>query len=71
MWSRLSSKQISVPGLPAPFDLTGVTAIRRSVVGDHIRPMVGCEEEEDTKRILGAVIHKTGKYSSTGGWTAQ
>jgi hypothetical protein len=70
-WTRLSSKQRFIPGLPAPFDPTGVTAIRRSSVSEHVKPVFGYEEKEDTKHIPGAVIHETGKYPGTRGWAAQ
>jgi len=70
-WTSLSSKQTFTPGLPAPFDPTGVTAIRRSSVSDHVRPVFGYEEKEDNKHIPGAVIHETGKYPGTRGWAAR
>jgi hypothetical protein len=71
-WSRLSSKQKFVPGLPAPFDPTGVTAIRRSSVSEHVKPVFGYEENEEIKHIPGGhVIHETGKYPGTRGWAAQ
>lgn len=70
-WTSLSSKQKFTPGLQAPFDPTGVTAIRRSSVSDHVRPVFGYEEKEDTKHIPGAVIHETGKYPGTRCWAAQ
>ncbi len=70
-WTSLSSKQTFIPGLPAPFDPTGVTAIRRSSVSDHVRPVFGYEEKENAKHIPGAVIHETGKYPGTRGWAAQ
>lgn len=70
-WTSLSSKQTFTPGLQAPFDPTGVTAIRRSSVSDHVRPVFGYEEKGDTKHIPGAVIHETGKYPGTRGWAAQ
>ncbi len=70
-WTSLSSKQTFIPGLQAPFDPTGVTAIRRSSVSDHVRPVFGYEEKEDKKHIPGAVIHETGKYPGTRGWAAQ
>lgn len=70
-WTSLSSKQTFTPGLPAPFDPTGVTAIRRSSVSEHVRPVFGYEEKEDAKHIPGAVIHETGKYPGTRAWAAQ
>jgi hypothetical protein len=70
-WTSLTSKQTFTPGLQAPFDPTGVTAIRRSSVSDHVRPVFGYEEKEDAKHIPGAVIHETGKYPGTRGWAAQ
>ncbi|PMD29393.1 hypothetical protein L207DRAFT_538810 [Hyaloscypha variabilis F] len=71
-WSKLSSKQKFTPGLPAPFDPTGVTAIRRSSVSEHVKPVFGYEEKEDNKHVPGgAVIHETGKYPGTRGWAAQ
>jgi len=70
-WTSLSSKQKFTPGLQAPFDPTGVTALRRSSVSDHIKPVFGYEEKEDTKHIPGAVIHETGKYPGTRGWATQ
>jgi hypothetical protein len=71
-WSRISSKQKFIPGLPAPFDPTGVTAIRRSSVSEHVKPVFGYEENEEIKHIPGGhVIHETGKYPGTRGWAAQ
>jgi len=70
-WTSLSSKQTFTPGLPAPFDPTGVTAIRRSSVSEHVRPVFGYEEKQDNKHIPGAVIHETGKYPGTRGWAAR
>jgi hypothetical protein len=70
-WTSLSSKQSFTPGLPAPFDPTGVTAIRRSSVSEHVRPTFGYEGGEEAKHIPGAVIHETGKYPGTRGWAAQ
>lgn len=58
-------------GLPAPFDPTGVTAIRRSSVSDHVRPTFGFEEDKEAKHIPGATIRETGKYPGTRGWAAQ
>jgi hypothetical protein len=70
-WTSLSSNQSFIVGLQAPFDPTGVTAIHRSSVSDHVRPTFGFEENKDAKHIPGATIHETGKYPGTRGWAAQ
>jgi len=70
-WTSLSSKQSFVAGLQAPFDPTGVTAIRRSSVSEHVKPVFGIDVPEPSKHISGAVIHETGKYPGTRGWAAQ
>lgn len=72
-WTSLSSPQIFTPGLPAPFDPTGVTAIRRSSVSDHVKPVIGFEDtiSGEAKKVEGAVIHETGKYPGTRGWAAR
>lgn len=71
-WTSLSSITKLTPGLPAPFDPTGVTAIRRSSVSEHVRPVFGYDEKEDNKHIPGGtVIHETGKYPGTRVWAGQ
>ncbi|KAF4624639.1 hypothetical protein G7Y89_g13531 [Cudoniella acicularis] len=71
-WTSLSSKQTFIPGLQAPFDPTGVSAIRRSSVSEHVKPVFGVDVKDDAKKYIpGAVIHETGKYPGTRGWAAQ
>lgn len=71
-WTRLSSKNDSfIQGEKAPFDPTGVSAIRRLSVSDDVRPTFGLTPTEDVKHVSGAVIHETGKYPGTRGWAAQ
>ncbi|RDW68171.1 hypothetical protein BP6252_09567 [Coleophoma cylindrospora] len=70
-WTSLSSKQTFTPGLQAPFDPTGVTAIRRSSVSDHVRPVFGYEENEKANHVPGAIIHETGKYPGPRVWAVQ
>jgi hypothetical protein len=72
-WTSLSSPHTFTPGLQAPFDPTGVTAIRRSSVSEHVRPVIGFEDtvSGEGKKVEGAVIHETGKYPGTRGWAAR
>jgi hypothetical protein len=71
-WSSLSSKNSSfTAGVQAPFDPTGVTAIRRSSVSDGVRPTFGYTASEEANHIPGAVIHETGKYPGTRVWAVQ
>lgn len=72
-WTSLSSPQTFTPGMQAPFDPTGVTALRRSSVSEHVKPVIGLDDTVSTegKRVEGAVIHETGKYPGTRGWAAR
>jgi len=47
-----------------------VTAIRRSSVSEHVKPVIGFEDtvSGEGKKVEGAVIHETGKYPGTRGW---
>ncbi|KAH8679663.1 hypothetical protein BGZ60DRAFT_400397 [Tricladium varicosporioides] len=61
-----------VPGLQAPFDPTGVTAIRRSSVSEHIRPTFGFQgESKEGTEVGGNIIHETGKFPGLRGWAAR
>ena len=72
-WTSLTSEQKFTAGLQAPFDPTGVSAIRRSSVSEHVRPVFGLEDTTsgEDRKIEGAVIHETGKYPGTRGWAAR
>lgn len=73
-WTKLSSKDHSfIAGTQAPFDPTGISAIRRLSTSGSVRPVVGLEVPDDSskKNISGTVIHETGKYPGTRGWAAQ
>jgi len=71
-WTSLSSDDQSFAvGLPAPFDPTGVSKIRRLSVSDGVRPTFGLESNDEVKHVSGAVIHETGKYPGTRAWAAQ
>lgn len=71
-WTSLSSKEHTfTAGLQAPFDPTGVSAIRRLSVSDGVRPTFGYTASDDVKHVSGAVIHETGKYPGTRCWAAQ
>jgi hypothetical protein len=71
-WTSLSSKdQAFIPGLQAPFDPTGVSAMRRLSVSDGVRPTFGLTVTDEVKHVSGSVIHETGKYPGTRGWAAQ
>jgi hypothetical protein len=71
-WTSLSTPQNFTPGLQAPFDPTGVTAIRRSSVSEHVKPVIGFDDTVggvgEGKRVGDTVIHETGKYPGTRGW---
>jgi hypothetical protein len=72
-WTLLESKDKSfVAGEKAPFNPSGVSAIRRSSVSDGVKPTFGYRANEEEKHIPGGhVIHETGKYPGTRGWAAQ
>jgi len=72
-WTSLTTNDPRfVPGFQAPFDPSGVSVIRRLSVSDGIKPTFGFEgEDEDGKRVEGAVVHETGKYPGTRGWAAR
>ncbi|CAG8971582.1 hypothetical protein HYALB_00009231 [Hymenoscyphus albidus] len=73
-WTSLSSKDHSfIAGTQAPFDPTGISAIRRLSTSGSVRPVVGLPTPDDEikKNISGTVIHETGKYPGTRCWAAQ
>jgi len=78
-WTSLTTEDARfVPGFQAPFDPSGVSVIRRLSVSDGIKPAFsnykGEEyrgEDEDGKKVEGAVVHETGKYPGTRGWAAR
>jgi len=70
-WTSLSSTATFTPGMPAPFNPSAVSEIRRSSVSEGVRPTIGFEETEHSKRIGNAIIYETGKYPGTRGWAAQ
>jgi hypothetical protein len=72
-WTLLSSKDQSfTAGEKAPFNPSGVSAIRRSSVSDGVKPTFGYRANDEEKHIPGGhVIHETGKYPGTRGWAAQ
>lgn len=70
-WTSVSSDQKFETGLQAPFDPTGVSAIRRSSVSEHVRPVFGWQDKEENRHVSGATIHETGKYPGTRGWAAR
>lgn len=72
--SPSSQTKAFIPGTRAPFDPTGVTALRRSSVSEHVRPVIGLDDSVSTgegKKVEGVVIHETGKYPGTRGWAAR
>ena len=71
-WTLLSSKEKFVAGEKAPFNPSGVSAIRRTSVSDGVKPTFGYRANEEEKVLPGGhVIHETGKYPGTRGWAAQ
>lgn len=72
-WTLLESKATSFkPGEKAPFNPSGVSAIRRSSVSDGIKPTFGYRATEEDKHVVdGHVVHETGKYPGTRGWAAR
>ena len=71
-WTSLSSKEQEFDvGLQAPFNPSGVSAIRRLSVSDAVKPAFGFRANEEEKHVSGAVIHETGKYPGTRGWAAK
>jgi hypothetical protein len=71
-------KILSVAGQQAPFDPTGVSAIRRSSVSEHVKPVFGLDDavssgDGDKGREVanGIKIVETGKYPGTRGWAAR
>jgi hypothetical protein len=78
-WTSLTTEDTRfVPGFQAPFDPSGVSVIRRLSLSDGIKPAFsnykGAEykgEDDDGKKVEGAVVHETGKYPGTRGWAAR
>lgn len=77
-WTNISITQEQsasfTPGLPAPFDPTGVSNLRRLSVSDRVRPVIGFKDNDDEKKerkIDGTQILETGKYPGSRVWAAR
>ncbi|KAH8588980.1 hypothetical protein B0O99DRAFT_600351 [Bisporella sp. PMI_857] len=70
-WTSLSSDQTFTPGQQAPFNPSGVSAIRRLSVSEDVKPAFGFRANAEEHHVSGSVIHETGKYPGTRAWAAQ